>query len=219
MKAIKLAMVMMAAGAMAAVSFAGDSVGAKLRTYCDPVCELRTQDAVFSLLVEAFREYHGYQIEKDYAYRVEAASQINVDRTGFFIEDHSPTMQRLQEFVMLLAGKERDLRVAHLQVQVENLETAYNCVRRRDERSIGQVVPSQVDTRAAAANLREFVIVKPGSLAKADLKNSKPVPATTVLLEPANVPLLPGQTVEPCTPNDQAIEFLPPEGVLETDMM
>lgn len=184
-------------------------VGTQLRQYCDPVCQLRTQDAAFALLVETFREFHSYQIEKDYHGRLEAAEKIGVDK-GITIQDNSPVMWKLRELVVALAGQEKGLREAKLQVQVENLKTAYHCIRRRDEEKTGQTVPSQVNTREAAERLREYVIVQPGIMAKADLRNPRSVPAATVLLDAPKTHLTADQTVPACTPEDPVMEFDPP---------
>jgi hypothetical protein len=145
-------------------------VGRRLSRYCDPVCQLRTQDAAFALLLETYRE-----------------------------------------FVAALDGKEKELREARLQVQVENLRTAYNCIRQCDEEKAGQKVPSQVNTREAADRLKEFVIVKPGSAVSADRKNPTSVPAVAVLLDAPKRHLPEGQTVGPCSPGDPITEFNTPD--------
>lgn len=185
------------------------AMGTQLRQYCDPVCQLRTQDAAFALLVETFREFHSYQIEKDYNVRLQGAAKIGEDK-GITIQDNSPVMWKLRELVVGLAGKEKELREARLTVQVENLKTAYNCIRRRDEEKTGQSVPSQVNTREAAERLREYVIVQPGTMAKADLRNPRSVPAAAVLLDAPKKHLPEGQTVPPCSPGDPVTEFDPP---------
>ena len=222
----RLDVVMVTAWMIAVTGFAADKpagkpadkpasggVGHRLLHYCDPVCQLRSQDMVFALLVETYREFHGYQIENDYANRRQGIDKMQEKRDGLIIVDSSPTMQRLQEIANALAARERELRFARLQVQVDNLATAYNCLRRRDEQATGQPVPSQVDTRNAAAELRQFVIVSPGSLASVDLKKPKSIPATLVLLDTPPVPLPRGQTVEPCTPDDAVLEIEPPEDI------
>jgi len=188
-----------------------DEVGPRLKNYCDPVCELRTQDAAFALLVETYRQFHGNQIESDYSSRLHRAEKLEPNTTGLVIKDDSEAMKKLREFVILLAAKERELRFAHLQVQVENLRTAYNCARRTDEKATGHVVPSQVDLKGAAQQLREFVILAPGTLAKAELQRPKTVPANAVLLNTEPFPLPTGQTVEGCTPEDPVVEVEPME--------
>jgi hypothetical protein len=186
-------------------------VEGRLRQYCDPVCELRTQDVAFSLMLEAYREFHGHQIERDYSKRMAAVEKLQSPKDSFVIEDNSEFMKRLQEFVRLLAAKERELRFAKLQTQVQNIRTTYNCIRQNDEANTGKVVPSQVDTRAAAASLREFVIVSPGSVANGNLDKPQSIPAASVLLDTPPIPLAPGHTVASCTPEDPVLIIDPPD--------
>jgi hypothetical protein len=135
---------------------------------------------------------------------------LPVDRGGVVLEDNSPVMRSLRDFVVGLAGQERALRYARLQVASVNLQTAYNCARRQDERATGQTVQYQATPDAAREKLKEFVIVAPGALTRANLKDGKSVPAASVLVRKEPVRLPPGQTVEPCQPGDEPVEIDPP---------
>lgn len=202
-------------GTMAAIAVHGaesneGDIGLRIRRYCDPVCQLKVQDSAFALLLETYREFHSYQIENDYQGRLYAAVSLPAERGGLVLEDNSPVMRTLRDFVVGLAGQERSLRYARLQVQAVNLQTAYNCARRQDERATGQTVQYQASADAAREKLKEFVIVAPGSLTSGNLKVGKEVPAAAVLLPKQPVRLLPGQTVEPCQPGDEPVEIDPP---------
>jgi len=195
----------------AAENNAPDKIEKRLRQHCDPVCELRTQDTAFALLVETYRQFHGHQIERDFGQRLRAADNMGDAKDGLVIADDSEFMKRLQEFVRTLAVKERELRLAKLQGQVDNLRNAYQCARRGDERATGGPVPSQIDTRAAAVSLREFVIVTPGSMANANLDSPPVLPAAALLLDAPPEPLPSWETVAACTPDDPILIIEPPE--------
>ena len=62
----------------------------------DAVSELRNQDSVFSILIEAFRQVQGRVIQTDYESRIQAANTL----------DDLKTRRR----VIVLANQERDLR-------------------------------------------------------------------------------------------------------------
>ena len=90
-------------------------VGSRLRKYCDPVCELQSQDAAFSLLLETFRQFQSYQIETDYQNRLRAADGMNEKDGSLVIQTSSQGLQTLRSFVGVLAREERDLRMQKLQ--------------------------------------------------------------------------------------------------------
>src|SRR5882724_11860643 len=133
-------------------------IKSEIRKSCDPVRELRSQDAAFSLLIEAYRQFQSHRIQADYEARLRAANAMNKERGSLVIASSSTGLQTLRAFVVMLAEKERDLRMEELQTQVVNFRSAYSCVRRIDEQELGATVPIAIDTRKAAAKLRNFKI-------------------------------------------------------------
>ena len=132
----------LAALALAALLSAGASAQEKKP---DVVGELRNQDAAFSLLIEAYQQVQNGLIQSDYDARLQAAAKL------------TDVEQRRR--VIALARQERDLRVQKLSGQLGNLSTTYDYARQRDEREAGIAVPSNVDTRAAAVKLRDFLVI------------------------------------------------------------
>ena len=117
----------------------------------DVVRELRDQDGPFSLLVRAYRQaikaYRQVQnglIQSDYDARLQAAKLTDAE---------------WRRRVIALARQERDLRVQKLSAQLGNLATTDDYARQRDEREAGISVLSNVDTKTAAAKLRDFVVI------------------------------------------------------------
>ena len=149
---------------------------AKPKMFCDPVCELRSQDAAFSLLVETFRQHQSYNIEIDYQYRVQAITEKHNDRSEFFIESNSEGLKALRRLLYGMAKRERELRMSKLETQVENFQAANSCARKIDEDFVGEKVPKNLDRRVAQATLKEFVIMTPGTLAKGDAARSRSIP-------------------------------------------
>ena len=84
----------------------------------DLVSELRNQDSVFSILIEAFRQVQGRVIQTDYEARIKAANAL----------DDLKTRRR----VVALANQERDLRVKKLYHQLGSLCTTYDTTRHDD---------------------------------------------------------------------------------------
>ena len=173
-------------------------VASRLRKYCDPVCELQSQDGAFSLLLETYRQFQSYQIETDYQNRLRAADGMNDKDGSLVIQTSSQGLQTMRSFVGVLAREARDLRMQKLQTEVVNFRSAYGCVRKMDEEETGGPVSSRVDLQAAGRKLRNFVILSSGPLARADLRSAKPISASTVLIDA--VPVSPNQSevVEPC---------------------
>lgn len=153
------------------------------RKLCDPICELRSQDGAFSLLIESYREYQSHMIENDYQMRLRAAEGVGNDRGSLVIEASSKSLQTLRHYIMALARMERDIRFEKLETQCRNFNAAYSCARKIDEDYIGETVPSMVDQRAAAQKLKDYCVVTPGALAQARVRTAGCVPATTVLLD------------------------------------
>jgi hypothetical protein len=137
----------------------------------DPVSELRNRDSAFSLLIEAFRQLQSRLIQTDYEARLRAAAQL----------DNLKTRRQ----VVVLAKQERDLRLKKLYGQVATLNTTYDYSRKVDEREAHVVVPSNVDTAAAARKLKDFVVITPASAGLPDSNDGKTIPASVVLADGA----------------------------------
>jgi DNA polymerase II large subunit len=165
---------------------------------CDPVCELKSQDKAFALLIEAYRQLQSHQIQSDYEQRMRSAAALGEQGGSLIIQTKLEGVQQLRFFVEALARKERELRMEQLQTQVTNFHTAYGCMRRVDEEDAGEPVAKQVDTKVAATKLNSFSIVALGSPATANYKVVKSVPSSTIFLDapPVQVPL--ERLVEPC---------------------
>lgn len=128
------------------------------------ISELRNQDSAFALLTEAFREIQTRLIQNDYEARVRAANALESLKT--------------RRQVIVLAKQERDLRLQKLMLQLGNMNSGYDYARQVDEREVGVVVPSHVDTIEAANRLKTFVVLTPDSV-----ENSAPaIPVCNFLL-------------------------------------
>ena len=130
-----------------------------------PVAEanLQTQDFAFSLLIETYRQFQNNLIEFDYENRRCAANSL--------------TNGVARQEAIGLAEQERELRVRKLCVQLGSLGLSYDYSRKNDERNEGLTVPHQVNTDAAAEELKDFIVVVPS-------KGNKPstsIPADAVL--------------------------------------
>ena len=173
-------------------------IKSEIRKICDPVCELRSQDGAFSLLLEAYRQFQSRQIESDFEGRLKAANAMSQERGSLVIASSSTGVQTLRAFVVMLAEKERDLRFEQLQTQVVNFRSAYGCVRRIDEEQVDTPVPTAIDTRKAASKLRNFNIIAPGTLARANFRSPRAISASTVLLDAPEVEPAQDQVIESC---------------------
>ncbi len=173
-------------------------VGGRLRRYCDPVCQIQSQDTAFSLLLETYRQFQSYQIETDYENRQRAIAGIRDEDGSLVIASTSKGQQTMRSFMMALARKERDLRMEKLETEVVNFRGAYGCVRKMDEEEVGGPVSSHVDMRAAAEQLKNFVILSSGPLARADFQSSRPVPASTVLVDEPPAEPNARDVIDPC---------------------
>jgi hypothetical protein len=170
----------------------------KNKILCDPVCELRSQDSAFSLLLEVFRQHQAYRIETDYQYRLQRIAEKQDHDSEFFIESNSEGLKMLRRFVYGLARQERGLRMVKLETQVSNLQAAYSCVRKIDEDYLGEKVAKNLDRRAAQEKIKDLVIIHPDTLAKGDVTHARTVPADLVLLNPPVGPANDNELVEPC---------------------
>lgn len=132
----------------------------------DPVAEVRIHDAAFALLIESFQQLQTAMIEADFQERIFAADQLtnNARRTQ----------------VLQLARQERDLRLAKLSHQLNQMLTSYTYSRRDHERAAGRDVPANVDRDKAAEQLKGLVVFVPETTPKHDFVISKIVPMQTV---------------------------------------
>jgi hypothetical protein len=185
-------------GAAVAAGVDGANIRREIRKICDPVCELRSQDAAMSLLLEAYRQFQSHQIESDFEGRLKAANAMSQERGSLVIASSSTGVQTLRAFVVMLAEKERDLRFEQLQTQVVNFRSAYGCARRIDEEQLDTTVPTAIDTRKAASKLRNFNIIAPGTLARANFRSPRAISASTVLLDAPEVEPAQDQVIESC---------------------
>jgi hypothetical protein len=137
--------------------------------HADAVSELRNQDSVFSILIEAFRQVQGRVIQTDYEARIKAANAL----------DDLKTRRR----VIVLANEERDLRVKKLYHQLGNLCATYDTTRHDDELVAGVEVPVNIDTTHAAKTLMDYVFIGPAVDDKSGEKKTQTIPASTYLLD------------------------------------
>jgi len=133
------------------------------------VSELRNQDSVFSILIEAFRQVQGRVIQTDYEARIKAANAL----------DDLKTRRR----VVVLARQERELRVQKLYHEIGNLNLSYDHTRRDDERAAGVEVPVHIDTGHAAKTLMDYVFIAPAANDESGEFKTKTVPASNYLLD------------------------------------
>jgi len=138
-------------------------------TPTDAVSELRNQDSVFSILIEAFRQVQRRVIQTDYEARIKAANAL----------DDLKTRRR----VIVLANEERDLRVKKLYHQLGNLCATYDTTRRDDERAANVEVPVNIDTTHAAKTLMDYVFIAPAVDDKSGEKRTQTIPASNYLLD------------------------------------
>jgi hypothetical protein len=135
----------------------------------DVVSELRNQDSVFSILIEAFRQVQGRVIQTDYENRIKAANALDD--------------LKLRRRVVVLANQERDLRVKKLYHQLGNLCATYDTTRHDDEQVANVDVPVNIDTGHAAKTLMDYVFVAPAPSDKSGEKKTQTIPASNYLLD------------------------------------
>jgi len=135
----------------------------------DLLSELRNQDSVFSILIEAFRQVQGRVIQTDYEALIKAANAL----------DDLKTRRR----IVVLANQERDLRVKKLYHQLGNLCTTYDTTRRDDEHLANVKVPVNIDTGHAAKTLMDYVFIAPAADDKTGEKKTQTIPASAYLLD------------------------------------
>jgi hypothetical protein len=133
------------------------------------VSELRNQDSVFSILIEAFRQVQGRVIQTDYEARIKAANALDD--------------LKARRHVIDLANEERDLRVKKLYHQLSNLCATYDTTRHDDERVANVEVPVNIDTSHAAKTLMDYVFIAPAPNDKSDEIKTQTMPAGSYLLD------------------------------------
>ena len=135
----------------------------------DAVSELRNQDSVFSILIEAFRQVQGRVIQTDYESRIQAANAL----------DDLKARRR----IIVLANQERDLRVKKMYHQIGNLCSTYDITRADDEQLTGVEVREKIDTTHAAKTLMDYVFIAPAESDNSGEIKTKTVPAGNYLLD------------------------------------
>lgn len=204
MKQFRTALIVTLVTAVTVPTFAAESpkrdqsVHNRILKYCDPVCELQSQDKAFAMLIEAYRQFQSHQIQTDFEQRLRAVAGIGEERGSMIIQADLNGVRTFRMFVEELAKKERELRMQQLQTQVTNFSTAYGCVRRVDEEDVGEAVTKQVDTKMAAGKLTTFSIVALGSPATANYRLVKAAPVNSIFLDAPPVPAPMGRVIEPC---------------------
>jgi hypothetical protein len=170
----------------------------RIKNYCDPVCELKTQDSAFTLLVEAYRMFQSRQIEEDYQMRLQKAAGLAPSTETVVLDADMKSVKILREWVKQLATKERDLRMEKLQVQVYNYGVAYNCVRKADEQRIGVKVPNPESPKIAQEELKRFKLIAVGGVASGRIMQVEAIPASVLFLDEPALPLPPNLLLDPC---------------------
>ena len=173
-------------------------VASRITKYCDPVCELQSQDKAFSLLIEAFRQFQSHQIQNDYQTRLRAAAAMGEEKGSLVISTQLEGIRTLRMWVEALAAKERDLRMEQLQSRGTNFRTAYNCARRVDEEEIQTTVANVVDPKGAGEELKTMRVVALGSPTVGGFKVVKAMPAAKYFYDAPAVEVSPDSLIAPC---------------------
>ena len=113
----------------------------------DAVTQLKMEDSVFALLIEAYHQRQTAVIEQDYQARLKAAEMIGDIEERIKVEK--------------LARQERELRLQRLAAQSATFSSAYDVSHQNVEQTKGISVPSNVNTNIAAEQLRDFVTITP----------------------------------------------------------
>lgn len=144
----------------------------------DPISELRNQDEIFSLLIEAFRQVQGRVVQNDYETRIKAANKL--------------TDSAARRNVVALANQERELRLQKMYHQIGNLNLTYDHTRADDLR-VASVsasdAPVHIDTKRAAKTLMDFVFIAPAGKDASGEYKTKTVPARDYLLDKVPPPV------------------------------
>jgi methylaspartate ammonia-lyase len=184
-------------------------VTSRITKYCDPVCEVQTQDSAFSLVIEAYRQFQSRQIQIDYESRLRAAAGLGKEADTLVIDTKLNSAQTMRAWIEVLAEKERQLRLQQLQTRVANFTTAYHCARKGDEEAIQETVANKVDVYGAAQQLKTLRVLTVGSPVNANFQEVASTPAADMFLDSAPVPVRPEDLVGPC--DDASIPITPSE--------
>lgn len=130
------------------------------------VAEIQSQDSAFSLLLEAYRQFQSYIIQRDYQAQLAAARQL----PGIFARREA----------VALAKQERQLRVNRLGTQLVELSATYGYARQREERADCVDTPCAVNPADASEKLHDFVVIAPDPRTS-DGKAVQTIPVTTLL--------------------------------------
>jgi len=122
-------------------------VGSKATSSCDCI-----HDSAFSLLLETYRQFQNNLIQSDCRNRLSAAASLSDVTT--------------RKKVIALARQERDLRLKRLTAQLVAFSAAYDHSCRHAEREFGVTSRAEVDMKGAARELRGFVVIAPGQMAR-----------------------------------------------------
>ena len=200
MKLVRLSLVAILVVGGAGFVQGGEQPGVKSRVlnYCDPVCEIESQDAAYSLLMECYQQHKAYRIQSVYESRVSAASAMSAEHGSLLIQADSEGMRTLRAWVLELADQERELSLKELQGEVDRFRTAYGCARRGDEDRIGQYVSNKLDRETASAQLQSYSIIAVGELSPGGVRTIKPISAKNVLLKTDPAIAANGPHIEPC---------------------
>jgi hypothetical protein len=182
-------------------------VTSRITKYCDPVCEVQTQDSAFSLVIEAYRQFQSRQIQIDYESRLRAAAGLGKDADTLVIDTKLNSARTVRAWIEVLADKERQLRLQQLQTRVANFTTAYHCARKGDEEDIQETVANKVDVYAATQQLKTLRVLTLGSPINANFQEVASTPAADIFLDSAPVPVRPEDLVGPC--DDAPISITP----------
>ena len=143
-------------------------------TTTNAVSELRNQDSVFYILIEAFRQLQGRVIQTNYENRIKAANALDDPKT--------------RRDVIISANEERDLPVKKLYHQLGNLCATYYTTRHDDERVANVEVPANIDYTHAAKTLMDYVFIAPAPSDKSDETKTQAIPASNYLLDKLAAP-------------------------------
>jgi hypothetical protein len=131
--------------------------------------ESHNHDSAFSILLETYRQFQNNLIQVDYQNRLLAGASLSDSGT--------------RKEVMALAKQERDLRLKKLAIQLAVFSVTYDHARQGDEPDVAATGKSGVDTKAAAEELRNFVVIAPD-----ETNTIRTLPSSSVLLNKSPKP-------------------------------
>ena len=138
------------------------------------VSEPHNHDSAFSILLETYRQFQNNLIQVDYKNRLLAAASLSDGGT--------------RREVMVLARQERDLRLRKLAAQLAIFSVTYDHTLQGNEQAVGTTVKSEIDTREAMKQLRDFVVIAPAVDGFDKTNTVRVLPASAVLLNKSSNP-------------------------------